>query len=198
MFIASGKNDSVLLHSPILWWWWKKKHTQMNLLYFCIYNMNFCFFRFSRSHSHSLTHYFVLSKLKVYVFIFQSWHMNAIGTMKRQIKNRPTKIGNGQRKKCDMNVIINSIIIYAWISRKRHICSVTYPQFIAIQMDGPNGTHSHSTHTIPAKSFDVKYYFDLFNRTFVFDTAGQQNRETKKKKHFRPNNLLMQFCVGAI
>lgn len=34
--------------------------------------------------------------------------------------------------------------------------------------------------TILAKSFEVKYYFDLFIRTFVLNTAWQQNNERKK------------------
>lgn len=35
---------------------------------------------------------------------------------------------------------------------------------------------------VPAKSFEVKYYFDLFIRTFVLNTAWQQQIDNRNRK----------------
>lgn len=158
----------------------------LNLLYLCKYSASFGF-PYSRSLSQSLAHSLITLCYQNWKCVYNNIYFSILTyernsrKMKRQIENKPTEIGNGRGKKCDSSVIINSIVIYAWISRKRHICSVTYPQFIFMHMDGPNAIHAGTA--LPAKSFDVKYCFDLFIRTHLFDTSPG-SKITKPKKTF--------------
>lgn len=92
--------------SPYAWLWKKHTltHTKSNLLYF-IYSL--------------ITHYVIKIKIlyKCSFFNLDIWtHARAIwAKMKRQIKNKPyiQKSEMVEGKKCDLSVIINSIIIYA-------------------------------------------------------------------------------------